>query len=76
MNTETYSQSVLNGYPNELWRIKTVLQKVPFSKATLYRLILKGDFPRAIKLTSHISAWDSFAVIDWMNAKREGANNA
>jgi Predicted transcriptional regulator len=73
MKAEAYNPISPKEHPNKLWRITTVLNVLPFSRATLYRHILKGDFPKPIKLTSHISAWDSAAVMDWVDCKRKGA---
>lgn len=36
--------------------------RYPMSKATIYRLVAAGHFPRPVKLGPGISAWDSDAL--------------
>jgi prophage regulatory protein len=38
---------------------------LPFSAATLWRLIKGGRFPRPVKLTSQITAWRCAEVKSW-----------
>ncbi|MEY8241639.1 MAG: AlpA family phage regulatory protein [Cycloclasticus sp.] len=56
----------------DFWRLNRVLKKIPLSKATIYRLISRGEFPKPVKLTSRTSAWDSGDVLDWLESKRNG----
>ena len=47
-------------------RQSTILQRhVPFSAATLWRLIKAGRFPRPIKVTNQITAWRCSDIEDW-----------
>lgn len=47
-------------------RQKTLLKEhVPFSAATLWRLVAAGKFPKPIKLTDQITAWRRSSVLDW-----------
>lgn len=47
-------------------RKKELLTIVPFSHATLWRMIKAGKFVRPVKLSARISAWNREAVIDWL----------
>lgn len=38
---------------------------VPFSAATLWRLVKTGRFPRPVKVTPQITAWRSSDVQEW-----------
>jgi prophage regulatory protein len=42
---------------------------IPFSGATLWRRVKSGDFPRPIKLSSRITAWDAEQVRAWLQSK-------
>lgn len=47
-------------------RQKTLLQGyVPFSAATLWRLIRAGKFPRPVKVTNQITAWRTSEINEW-----------
>lgn len=64
------SQTRIYKEAQELWRLIRVQKCVPLSKATIYRLIAQGEFPKPIKLTNRSSAWDSFEVISWIDSRR------
>lgn len=47
-------------------RQSTLLQcHVPFSAATLWRLVKAGRFPRPVKVTDQITAWRCSDIEDW-----------
>jgi prophage regulatory protein len=47
-------------------RQKTLLQKyVPFSAATLWRLVNAGKFPRPVRLATQVIAWRVEDVLAW-----------
>ncbi len=41
---------------------------VPVSKATLWRMVKDGRFPKPVKLSAGVSAWDVGAVRRWINS--------
>jgi hypothetical protein len=48
-------------------RQKTLLQEyVPFSAATLWRLINAGKFPKPVKVTDQITVWRLNEIREWM----------
>ena len=50
----------------EFIRQKTLLQEhVPFSAATLWRLVNAGKFPKPVKVTDQITAWRTSDVQAW-----------
>jgi len=53
-------------------RLPAVAEKTGLSKTHLYRLVQAGKFPKPIKLSERVSAWDEAAVDDWLAAKFEG----
>ena len=52
------TQTPLNNLnPNGFLRLKDVLKLFPVSKSTWWLGIEKGRFPKAVKLSSRITAW-------------------
>jgi predicted DNA-binding transcriptional regulator AlpA len=39
---------------------------VPFSPATLWRKVADGSFPKSVKLSVRITAWEVAAVCAWL----------
>lgn len=48
--------------------IKQVLAKVPFSRATIYREMEAGRFPKAKQITPHRIAWFEEDILAWQDA--------
>jgi prophage regulatory protein len=46
-----------------------ILGILPFSSATLWRMVKAGTFPRPVKLSPRVSAWKIEAVRSWMQAR-------
>lgn len=46
---------------------------LPFSAATLWRLVKKGSFVAPSKLSEHITAWRVSEVRAWLEAQAKGA---
>ena len=59
-------QPIGSGSTSEFIRQKTLLQEhVPFSAATLWRLVNAGKFPKPVKVTDQITAWRTSDVQAW-----------
>lgn len=43
---------------------------LPFSPATLYRMVRRGTFPKPLKLSENISAWKVEDIRAWMDAQQ------
>jgi predicted DNA-binding transcriptional regulator AlpA len=75
MSSKTTSRAILLGGESDesvFLRQNTLLQHhVPFSAATLWRLVKAGRFPRPVKVTDQISAWRCSDVKKW--AENPGA---
>jgi prophage regulatory protein len=50
-------------------RLPTVLAKTGVSRATIYRLVQRGDFPSAHKLSERTSVWNEAEVDSWLKAR-------
>jgi prophage regulatory protein len=48
-------------------KISDVVSETSLSRATIYRLIAKGNFPTPVKVSSQRVAWPESAVHAWMN---------
>ena len=50
---------------------QSVLKRIPFSGATLWRAIAAGRFPRPIRLGKRRVAWVESEIADWLAARME-----
>ena len=53
-------------------RLGTLLTMVPMSASTVWRKVRAGSFPRPVKLSVRITAWELSAVERW--ARERGAS--
>lgn len=56
----------MTDHPDRIIRIKTVLALTGVSRATLYRKINAGSFPRQIKIAERCAGWRQSAVNRWL----------
>lgn len=54
--------------PERILRINTVLDRTGLSRATLYRKINDGTFPRQIKLSTRCAGWHESAINAWLRS--------
>jgi len=52
--------------PERILRIKAVLDRTGLSRATLYRKMRNGTFPKNIRISSRCAGWRESAIIEWM----------
>ena len=55
--------------PGAMLRIATVTAVTGLSRATIYRMMLKGEFPKAVQLSKHCVAWKQAEVADWIASR-------
>jgi predicted DNA-binding transcriptional regulator AlpA len=48
---------------------------IPFSHATLWRKVASGEFPKPVKLSERVTAWDVRDVRAWLESRRPQAGN-
>lgn len=60
--------------PTRILRKRTLLERIPFSGTTLWRLIKAGQFPRPIQLGPQCVGWIESEVDAWLadRAARRG----
>ena len=52
--------------PNRILRIKAVLERTGLSRATMYRKMQSGSFPKNIRISTRCAGWRESAVNAWM----------
>ncbi|WP_066684760.1 helix-turn-helix transcriptional regulator [Sphingomonas sp. CCH18-H6] len=52
--------------PERILRIKAVLDRTGLSRATLYRKMQDGTFPKNIRISSRCAGWRESAIREWM----------
>jgi len=52
----------------ELIKINDVIALTCLSKASIYRLIKQGSFPKQVHLSKRASAWIKGEILDWISA--------
>lgn len=50
----------------KLLRLPDVKQATGLARSTIYALAAKGQFPKPVKLTPRVSAWDADAIDAWI----------
>jgi len=53
--------------PDRFLRINSVLDRTGLSRATLYRKIQAGTFPRQIRISDRCCGWRESEVIEWQH---------
>lgn len=53
--------------PDRFLRISTVLERTGLKRATLYRKMEAGTFPKQIRIATRCAGWRESAVSAWMN---------
>ena len=52
--------------PDRMLRLSTVLDRTGLSRATLYRRIQTGTFPRQVKIATRCVGWRESAINAWL----------
>jgi prophage regulatory protein len=53
--------------PDRFLRLKEVLRRTSLSRATLYRKIQKGTFPKQVRIATRCAGWRESAIDEWMH---------
>lgn len=48
-------------------RLNSVLDRTGLSRATLYRKVAAGTFPRQVRIASRCVGWRESAINDWLS---------
>ena len=60
--------------PLRLMRMGEVIEMVGVSRATIYRWMDAGDFPRSIALGGNSIAWSEKSVQEWIESRINSTN--
>ena len=60
--------------PLRFMRMREVSEMVGVSRATIYRWMDAGDFPRSIALGGNSIAWSEKSVQEWMESRINSTN--
>jgi prophage regulatory protein len=52
--------------PDRILRLPVVLDRTGLSRATLYRKVQAGTFPKQVKIAARCAGWRESAINDWM----------
>jgi prophage regulatory protein len=52
--------------PNSFVRVKVLLPFIPISRMTLSEMVMRGTFPKPVRLSAQLSAWRVSEVRKWM----------
>ena len=55
--------------------VKEVVRRTSLSRATVYRLVQAGEFPKPVTLTGARTAWVETEVTAWMQARLAGRDS-
>lgn len=70
ITTSTFDNLPASGFIRQAQLIPDV---VPFSSATLWRKCKTGQFPKPVKLSERVTAWNVGAVRAFLEAQATGA---
>jgi prophage regulatory protein len=57
----------------KLLRLSEVRSRVPYSRATIYRLVASLQFPRPVSLGERAVAWKESDIDAWIQARIDGS---
>lgn len=61
--------------PNNLLPIRVVAERTSLSRATIYRLVVDGKFPKPIPVTEARKAWVDEDVTQWIRSRIDTARS-
>ena len=60
----------------KLVKIKEVMERIPFSRSQIYKLIAEGRFPKQVHLGGHASFWLSEEIDEWIESHLQAERKA
>lgn len=61
----TQDHLIMAQIPDRFLRIDAVLDRTGFSRATLYRKVQQGTFPKQVRIAERCVGWRESAINDW-----------
>lgn len=53
----------------QILRLNEVKEQTRLSKATIYRMLARGEFPRPISLTDRLRGWRRADIDNWLESR-------
>jgi prophage regulatory protein len=60
----------------KLIKLPEVIEITTLSRASIYRLIADGKFPKQVKLSTRACAWVEQEVLEWLNDRINGRHSS
>lgn len=57
---------MMNETPDRILRLNAVLDRTGLSRATLYRKVQTGTFPKQVRIATRCTGWRESAINVWM----------
>ena len=56
-------------HPAQFYRLPTLKQRLGVSGSTIWNWIKQGKFPRGVKLSDNVTAWNAADIDAWAQAR-------
>lgn len=57
---------MINDAPERILRLNAVLDRTGLSRATLYRKVEAGTFPRQLRIAARCTGWRESEINEWL----------
>jgi len=57
---------MINDAPERILRLNAVLDRTGLSRATLYRKVEAGTFPRQLRIATRCTGWRESEINEWL----------
>ena len=61
-----WKTTMISQPPDRIIRLNTVLDRTGLSRATLYRKVQAGTFPKQVRIATRCMGWRESVINDWM----------
>ena len=73
MDTHQATEPKQTHIPDRVLRPRQVRKRLNVSRATLYRMIERGELPRPMRLSRGAVGWRERTITEWLDAREEEA---
>lgn len=63
----TNTQNAPHNKSRALLKLREVMERVPYSQSSIYRLMHEGKFPQNVKIGEHAVAWRESDINDFID---------
>lgn len=69
MTSEKRNATTAQAQPKGYMRQRELMTILPFSAATLWRMVRAGTFVQPVRLSERVTAWNRAKVQEWLDAQ-------